>query len=220
VFNTQLTPIRGDMWVESCQQPARRIARAKLRERTITMQRIRVGTARNPPLRHATALPIRGLRVRLQARRSSGSPEASHAGRFLSVRRPAILPVASGICAADNRRVGIERKGRIAALLALLSLALGAPAKRPSRFAGNAFRREWSEAAKAAGFPDRRPHDFRRMAARNMERAGVPRSVAMALGGWRSESRYRRSAIASEADLRDGVSRLASFRKTVAREHQ
>lgn len=36
----------------------------------------------------------------------------------------------------------------------------------------------------------------------------------MALGGWRSESMYWRYAIASEADLRDGVSRLASFRKT------
>jgi integrase len=79
---------------------------------------------------------------------------------------------------------------------------------------------EWSEAAKAAGFPDRIPHDFRRTAARNMERAGVPRSVAMALGGWRSELTYRRYAIASEADLRDGVSRLASFRKTVARVHR
>jgi len=42
-----------------------------------------------------------------------------------------------------------------------------------------------------------------------MERAAVPRSVAMALGGWRGESMYRRYAIASEADLRDGVRRLA-----------
>jgi hypothetical protein len=84
----------------------------------------------------------------------------------------------------------------------------------------DALRREWSEAAKAAGFPDRIPLGFRRPPARNMERAGVPRSVAMALGGWRSESMYRRYAIASEADLRDGVSRLASFRKTVARVHQ
>jgi integrase len=73
----------------------------------------------------------------------------------------------------------------------------------------DAFRREWAEAAKTAGFPGRIPHDFRRTAARNMERAAVPRSVAMALGGWRSESMYRRYAIASEADLRDGVRRLS-----------
>lgn len=52
------------------------------------------------------------------------------------------------------------------------------------------------------------PHEFRRAAALNMKRTGVPRSIAMALGGWRSESMYRRYAIASEADLRDGVRRL------------
>ena len=73
----------------------------------------------------------------------------------------------------------------------------------------DALRIEWRKAAELAELPGRIPHDFRRTAARNMERAGVPRSVAMALGGWRSESMYRRYAIASEADLRDGVMRLA-----------
>jgi integrase len=86
----------------------------------------------------------------------------------------------------------------------------GDPLFYPKRMhARDAFRREWKEAAKAAGFLGPIPRDFRRTAARNMERAGVPRSVAMALGGWRSESMYRRYAIASEADLRDGVRRLA-----------
>jgi integrase len=76
--------------------------------------------------------------------------------------------------------------------------------RRPS----DALRLEWRKAAKQANLPGRIPHDFRRTAARNMERAAVPRSVAMALGGWRSESMYRRYAIASEADLRDGVRRM------------
>jgi len=71
-----------------------------------------------------------------------------------------------------------------------------------------AFRHSWKQAAQAAGLPDRIPHDFRRTAARNMERQHVP-SVAMALGGWRTESMYRRYAIASEADLRDGARLLA-----------
>jgi hypothetical protein len=44
-----------------------------------------------------------------------------------------------------------------------------------------------------------------------MERQRVPRSVAMALGGWRTESMYRRYAIASEADLRDGARLLAGL---------
>ncbi len=77
------------------------------------------------------------------------------------------------------------------------------------RRACDAIRMEWREATIVAKLPDRIPHDFRRTAARNMERAGVPRSVAMALGGWKSESMYRRYAIASESDLREGVKRLA-----------
>jgi len=74
-----------------------------------------------------------------------------------------------------------------------------------------AFRHAWKQAAQAAGLANRIPHDFRRTAARNMERQRVPRSVAMALGGWRSESMYRRYVIASEADLREGTKLLAGL---------
>lgn len=48
-----------------------------------------------------------------------------------------------------------------------------------------------------------------RTAVRNLERAGVPRSVAMKLTGHKTEAVYRRYAIASEADLREGVEKLA-----------
>ena len=43
---------------------------------------------------------------------------------------------------------------------------------------------------------------------RNLERAGVPRSVAMQLTGQRTEAAYRRYAIVGEADLRDAARRL------------
>ena len=41
-----------------------------------------------------------------------------------------------------------------------------------------------------------------------MERAGLSRSVTMQLTGHLTEAIYRRYAITSEADLREGVARL------------
>ncbi len=71
------------------------------------------------------------------------------------------------------------------------------------------FRRAWLTACKRAGVPGRIPHDFRRTAARNLERAGVPRSTAMKMIGHKTESIYRRYAIVDEAMLREGAEKLA-----------
>ena len=63
------------------------------------------------------------------------------------------------------------------------------------------FWKAWKTACKAAGAPGRIPHDFRRTAVRNLERAGVPRSVAMKMVGHKTEAIYRRYAIVSDSDL-------------------
>ena len=57
------------------------------------------------------------------------------------------------------------------------------------------FDKAWRRAREKAGCPDRIPHDFRRTAVRNLEQAGVPRSVAMKLTGHKTEAVYRRYAI-------------------------
>ncbi|HVB80023.1 MAG TPA: site-specific integrase [Candidatus Binataceae bacterium] len=73
------------------------------------------------------------------------------------------------------------------------------------------FRRSWLTACKNAGLIGRIPHDFRRTAVRNLERAGVPRSAAMAMVGHKTESIYRRYAIADESMLKDGAAKLATL---------
>src|SRR5262245_33944959 len=74
------------------------------------------------------------------------------------------------------------------------------------------FRKVWIQACIDAGVPGRILHDFRRTAVRNLERAGVPRSVAMKMVGHKTESVYRRYAIVDEAMLRDAAAKLAAAR--------
>ena len=69
----------------------------------------------------------------------------------------------------------------------------------------------WAEACKRAGLIGRIPHDFRRTAVRNLERAGVSRSVAMKMVGHRTEAIYQRYAIVSESDQREAVAKLAAL---------
>jgi integrase len=54
----------------------------------------------------------------------------------------------------------------------------------------------------------RTPHDFRRTAARNLIRAGVPQHVVMQLCGWKTDVMFRRYAIVDERDLRSAVEML------------
>jgi integrase len=73
------------------------------------------------------------------------------------------------------------------------------------------FRRAWRRACKDAGVPGKIPHDFRRTAVRNLERAGVPRSAAMKMVGHRTEAIYRRYAIAEEKMLGEAADKLEIF---------
>jgi integrase len=71
-----------------------------------------------------------------------------------------------------------------------------------------AYRRAWVTACKKALLVGMIPHDLRRTAVRNLERAGVSRSAAMKLTGHKTEAVYRRYAIVAESDLREGAAKL------------
>lgn len=70
------------------------------------------------------------------------------------------------------------------------------PAGGPLKSVSGAFTRA---IARARLSPELTPHCLRRSAARNMERAGVPRSVAMKLCGWKTEAMYQRYRIVASS---------------------
>lgn len=72
------------------------------------------------------------------------------------------------------------------------------------------FRGAWQSACKAAGCPGRIPHDLRRTAVRNLDRAGVSQSVAMLITGHKTASIYRRYRIVSTSDLRTALGKIGS----------
>src|SRR5687767_13845566 len=80
--------------------------------------------------------------------------------------------------------------------------------------AGKPFRNmrgAWASACEAAGYPGKLFHDFRRTAVRNLERAGVPRSTAMARVGHKTEAIYKRYAIVDEASHREAGEKYGAF---------
>ena len=76
------------------------------------------------------------------------------------------------------------------------------------------FSRKWSDACSDAKLPNIIPHDMRRSAVRQLERARVPRQVAMRLVGHRTEPIYRRYAIVSESDVHEAGASLRCDRQS------
>jgi integrase len=73
------------------------------------------------------------------------------------------------------------------------------------------IRQAWKTACVKAGLSGKIPHDLRRTAVRRLERAGVPRKVAMQLVGHRTEHMYQRYSITSAQDLREGLAKVAAL---------
>ena len=71
------------------------------------------------------------------------------------------------------------------------------------------YRGAWKIACRDAGLPGKIPHDFRRTAARNLVRSGVPERVAMQLLGHKTRAIFDRYVIVSDSDLSAAAGRLA-----------
>jgi integrase len=78
--------------------------------------------------------------------------------------------------------------------------------KRPRAIVS--FKKAWLLACRAAGLPGRLLHDLRRTAVRNLDRAGVSRTVAMELVGHRTEAIYDRYNITNDTDRREAARKL------------
>ena len=76
------------------------------------------------------------------------------------------------------------------------------------------FRKVWTKACKLADVDHRLFHDLRRTASRNMIAAGVPQAVAMKITGHRTDSMFRRYAIANEDQKRDALQQTQEYLST------
>jgi integrase len=82
------------------------------------------------------------------------------------------------------------------------------------------FRTTWAKACESAEVPELLFHDLRRTAARNLRRAGVPETVIMKIGGWRTRSVFERYAIVSRTDIVDAMRKLQQSEKLLEKQEK
>ena len=78
------------------------------------------------------------------------------------------------------------------------------------------FYTRWDAACTAAGCPGRIPHDMRRTAVRNLNRAGVTETVAMKITGHKTRNVFDRYDITSEEDLAEAARKLQAMTGTIS----
>ena len=155
-------------------------------------------------------------------------PEARviHLGT-IKTGEPRKLPYATipQLAAVIERRAAAREKRERAGIISPLVFCFDEPVKRGSREYHRAgdplfgkgehglhtmLRAHLKAACTKAALPPLLFHDFRRSAARNLERAAVPRSVARMIGGW-SDRIYSRYAIGAESELGAALARAGEY---------
>ncbi len=113
----------------------------------------------------------------------------------------------------EGREVAMTAK--VAALLEQATAAKGPDdfvLMRPDGKRIKDFRKAWRNLCTRAGLPHLIVHDLRRSAAKALRAAGVPESVVMSIGGWKTPAMFRRYAIVSSADQRAAMEKLERAR--------
>lgn len=141
--------------------------------------------------------------------------------RHVDFERGTIVLESGETKSGEGRTFPFDALPELAALLLKQREHTSAVERRTGQICRHVFHREgvqvksirmaWRKACKEAGLVGKIPHDFRRSAVRRLERAGVPRSVAMKLVGHSTEAIYRRYAITNETDLREGLEKVARY---------
>jgi hypothetical protein len=67
---------------------------------------------------------------------------------------------------------------------------------------------EWNKTKVAAECPDLFIHDPRRSAARNLRKSGVPETVIMQIGGWKTRNAFIRYAIVAADVIENAMAPL------------
>jgi integrase len=73
------------------------------------------------------------------------------------------------------------------------------------------FEKSWASACEAANVGKKLFHDFRRTAARNMRRAGVPEEIAMKITGHKTPSMFRRYNITNDEDIKKAIQQTDAY---------
>ncbi len=80
------------------------------------------------------------------------------------------------------------------------------------------FGKQWRKACQKVGLAGKLFHDFRRTAARNMVRGGVPETVAMTITGHKTRAMFDRYNITDDADQLKALEQSRAYREAHAAE--